>query len=71
MFCEAVKVDDSLSDADLKKNARNTISLLTVLFENRSEAQNWYDDISKNCVVQTDNLPICHPCSTIQMKVMI
>ena len=32
LFCEAVKVDDSLSDADLKKNARNTISLLTVLF---------------------------------------
>ena len=48
MFCEAVKVDDSLSDADLKKNARNTISLLTVLFEDPSEAQNWYDDISGN-----------------------
>ena len=48
MFCEAVKVDDSLSDADLKKNARNTISLLTVLFEDPSEAQNWYDHISEN-----------------------
>ncbi len=47
MFCEAVKVDDLLSDDDLKKNARNTISLLTVLFEDPSEAQNWYDDISK------------------------
>jgi hypothetical protein len=47
LFCEAVKVDDSLSDADLKKNDRNTISLLTVLFEDPSEAQNWYDNISK------------------------
>jgi hypothetical protein len=47
LFCEAVKVDDLLSDADLKKNARNTISLLAVLFEDPSEAQNWYDDISK------------------------
>ena len=47
LFCEAVKVDDSLSDADLKKNVRNTISLLAVLFEDPSEAQNWYDDISK------------------------
>ncbi len=46
-FCEAVKVDDSLSDADLKKNARNTISLLTALFGDPSKAQNWYDDISK------------------------
>ncbi len=50
LLCEAVKVDDSLSDADLKKNARNTISLLMVLFEDPSEAQNWYDDISKKNV---------------------
>ena len=48
LFCEAVKVDVSLSDADLRKNARNTISLLKVLFEDPSEAQNWYDDVSEN-----------------------
>ncbi len=48
LFCEAVKVDVSLSDADLRKNARNTISLLKVLFEDLSEAQNWYDDVSEN-----------------------
>ncbi len=71
MFCEAVKVDASLSDADLRKNARNTISLLKVLFEDPSEAQNWYDDVSEHFPIQTDKLPICHPCSTIQMKAMI
>ena len=46
MFCEAVKVDVSLSDADLRKNARNTISLLKVLFEDLSEAQVWYEEVT-------------------------
>ncbi len=45
MFCEAVKVDASLSDADLRKNARNRISLLKVLFEDLSEAQVWYEEV--------------------------
>ena len=48
MFCEAVKVDDSLSDDELKKNFGNTISLLTVLFEDPSEALEWYDKTSKH-----------------------
>ena len=48
LFCEAVKVDDSLSDDELKKNFRNTISLLTVLFEDPSEALEWYDKTSKH-----------------------
>jgi hypothetical protein len=48
LFCEAVKVDVSLSDADLKKNAQNTSSLLKVLFEDPSEAQNWYEDVLDN-----------------------
>jgi hypothetical protein len=48
VFCEAVKVDVLLSDADLKKNTRNMLSLLKVLFEDLSEAQNWYDNVSKN-----------------------
>ncbi len=36
LFCEAVKGDVLLSDADLRKNAKNTISLLKVLFEDPS-----------------------------------
>jgi hypothetical protein len=56
LFCEAIKVDDLLSDADLRKNAQNTISLLKVLFENPSEAHNWYDDVSKFCPIQTKNI---------------
>ncbi len=48
MFCEAVKVDASLSNVELKKNARNTISLLKVLFEDPSEAQVWYEKVTEN-----------------------
>jgi hypothetical protein len=48
LFCEAVKVDASLSDADLRKNARNTISLLKVLFEDPSEGQGWYEEVTEN-----------------------
>ena len=48
LFCEAVKVDDSLSDDELKKNFGNTISLLTVLFEDPSEALEWYDKSSQH-----------------------
>ena len=49
MFCEAVKLDASLSDANLKKNARNTISLLkVVLFKDPSEAQVLYEEVTEN-----------------------
>ena len=48
LFCEAVKVDASLSDGDLKKNARNTISLLKVLFEDPTEAQAFYEVLTEN-----------------------
>ena len=49
LFCEAVKLDASLSDANLKKNARNTISLLkVVLFKDPSEAQVLYEEVTEN-----------------------
>jgi hypothetical protein len=49
LFCEAVKVkvDASLSDDKLKKNAGNRISLLKVLFEDLSEALVWYEKVTK------------------------
>ena len=56
LFCEAVKVDDSLSDDELKKNFQNTISLLTVLFEDASEGLKWYDKISKH-LCESDEQP--------------
>ena len=73
MFCEAVKVkvDASLSDDKLKKNAGNRISLLKVLFEDLSEALVWYEKLQKNCPIQNDLVSIYHSCSTTQMKVMI
>ena len=47
MFCEAVKVDASLSYVELKKNAQNTISLLKVLFEDFGEAMTWYEQVTE------------------------
>ncbi len=47
LFCEAVKVDASLSDVELKKNAW-TISLLKVLFEDLGEAMAWYEEMTEN-----------------------
>jgi hypothetical protein len=51
LFCEAVKVDASLSDVELKKNVRNMISLLEVLFEDFGEAMTWYEEITENLSV--------------------
>jgi hypothetical protein len=71
LFCEAVKLDASLSDANLKKNARNTISLLkVVLFKDPSEAQVLYEEVKENFSIQKDLVSIQHSCSTKQMKVV-
>ena len=51
LFCEAVKVDASLSDVELKKNVRNTISLLKVLFEDLGEAMTWHEKVTENSSV--------------------
>ncbi len=48
MFCEAVKVDASLSDVELKKNARNKISLLKVFFKDLGEAMDGYEEATEN-----------------------
>ena len=60
LFYEAITVDASLSDADLRKNARNTISLLKVFFEDPSEAQIWFEDVTEilsNSEQKTSNMP--------------
>ena len=52
MFCEAVKCDFSLSDIDLKKNAKNMFSLVKVLFEDVGEIMDEYEVATVNLTAQ-------------------
>ncbi len=52
MFCEAVKCDFSQSDIDLKKNAKNTFSLVKVLFEDVGEIMDKYEVATVNLTAQ-------------------
>jgi hypothetical protein len=52
MFSEAVKCDFSLSDNDLKKNAKNMFSLVKVLFEDVGEILDKYEVATVNLTAQ-------------------